>query len=111
MLGFDPYQVNTFKDTDVRNAVALQKAKSSSLAEVQSDDKKMEIYFKYMDSSQIPMAGYKNDTGTYVKGIEDYLSHAQYETEEHQNMVVKDILDYLHISFRKLHFCKIGYGE
>ena len=93
VLGFDPYQVNTFKDTDVRNAVALQKAKSSSLAEVQSDDKKMEIYFKYMDSSQIPMAGYKNDTGTYVKGIEDYLSHAQYETEEHQNMVVKDILD------------------
>lgn len=40
MLGFDPYQVNTFKDTDVRNAVALQKAKSNSLAEVQSDDKR-----------------------------------------------------------------------
>lgn len=93
VLGFDPYQVNTFKDTDVRNAVALQKAKSNSLAEVQSDDKKKEIYFKYMDSSQVPMAGYKNDTGTYIKGIEDYLSHAQYETEEHQKMVVKDILD------------------
>ena len=26
-------------------------------------------------------------------------------------LVVKDILDYLHISFRLLHFCKIGYGE
>jgi type I restriction enzyme R subunit len=39
------------------------------------------------------MAGYVEENGSYVKGIEDYLTTAQYEREEHQNEVVRDILD------------------
>ena len=39
------------------------------------------------------MAGYVDDAGNYVKGIEDYLPKSQYEREEHQRKVVEDILD------------------
>ena len=39
------------------------------------------------------MAGYIGDDGKYVKGIEDYLPTSQYQTEEHENMVVQDIAD------------------
>ena len=41
------------------------------------------------------MAGSKTAAGDYVKGIEDYIPHSQYEREQHQNMVVQDkqILD------------------
>ncbi|MCP3740581.1 hypothetical protein [Rossellomorea sp. BNER] len=46
-----------------------------------------------MDSSQVKMAGYIGDDGKYVKGIEDYLPTSQYQTDEHENMVVKDIAD------------------
>ncbi len=31
--------------------------------------------------------------GNYVKGIEDYLPRAQYETEDHKRMVVTYIID------------------
>ena len=41
----------------------------------------------------IPMAGHYENDGTYVKGIEDYLPNSQYRTDEHQEMVVKDIID------------------
>ena len=34
VLGFDPYKVLTFKDKDVRQVVALEKAKAKTVAEV-----------------------------------------------------------------------------
>lgn len=93
VLGFDPNKVMTFKDNDVRNAVALEKAKANSIEEVKEDPKKSAVYYKYMDASQVPMAGYLSDDGSYVKGIEDYLPNLQYKTTEHQGMVVKDIAE------------------
>ncbi|MDQ7068112.1 MAG: hypothetical protein Q9M40_09145 [Sulfurimonas sp.] len=39
------------------------------------------------------MAGYFDDAGKYKKGIEDYIPRSQYEREEHQNEVVKDIVE------------------
>ena len=39
------------------------------------------------------MAGYREKSGKYVKGIEDYLPGEQYERAEHQKMVIQDILD------------------
>ena len=93
VLGFDPYKVMTYKDSDVRRVVALEKAKAKTVEEALQDSKKSEIYYKYMDSSKVKMAGYIGDDGKYVRGIEDYIPNSQYQTEEHQNKVVEDIAD------------------
>lgn len=93
VLGFDPYRVLTYKDKDVRQVVALEQAKAANVEEALADPKKSEVFYKYKDSSQVKMAGYIGDDGKYVKGIEDYLPTSQYQTEEHENMVVQDIAD------------------
>lgn len=93
VLGFDPYKVLTYRDKDVRQAVALEQAKAATVEEALTDPKKSEVFYKYMDSSQVEMAGYNGDDGKYVRGIEDYLPTSQYQTEEHENMVVRDIAD------------------
>lgn len=73
MLGFDPYKVLTFRDKDVRKVVALEKAKAATEEEAISDPKKAKIFYEYMDSSTVKMAGFLGDDGKWVKGIEDYL--------------------------------------
>ncbi len=90
VLGFDPYKVLTYKDKDLREAVALEKAKADSVPEAVSDPKKSRIFYEYM---ALPMAGSYNAAGEYAKGIEDYLPNSQYECEEHQKKVVEDILE------------------
>lgn len=93
VLGFDPYKVCTFKDRDVRKVVALEKANAKSEEEAISDPAKRKIYYKYMDATQVPMAGCRNKMGKYIRGIEDYIPSVQYQTEEHINAVVSDILE------------------
>lgn len=93
VLGFDPCQVMTYKDRDLRKAVALEKAKAATESEAMSDPKKRKIYLYYMDHTQVKMAGYYAPDGSYVRGIEDYLPSSQYDREEHQQAVVDDILD------------------
>jgi type I restriction enzyme R subunit len=90
VLGFDPYMVLTYKDKDLREAVALEKAKAKSVSDALADPKKAKVYYEYMS---LPMAGAYDAAGNYIKGIEDYLPNSQYETEEHQKMVVADILE------------------
>ena len=90
VLGFDPYKVLTYKDKDLREAVALEKAKADTVADAISDPKKNKIFYEYM---KLPMAGNYDNAGNYKKGIEDYLPNSQYECEEHQKMVVQDIVD------------------
>lgn len=92
VLGFDPYQVLTYKDRDLRKVVALEKAKAATEAEAMADSAKKKVYLHYMSSTEVPMAGYTLPDGSYIKGIEDYIPNAQYEREEHQNAVVDDIL-------------------
>lgn len=89
VLGFDPYKVSTYKDRDIRRAVALERAKANDEREALSDPVKKEVFNKYM--SQVKMAGYTDDAGNYIKGIEDFLTNAQYECDEHRKMVVSDI--------------------
>ncbi|MEI6140140.1 MAG: HsdR family type I site-specific deoxyribonuclease [Mariniphaga sp.] len=91
VLGFDPYKVLTYKDRDLRRAVALEKAKAADESEAFSDPAKKEIFNEYM--KEVKMAGTTDYSGNYVKGIEDYLPRSQYEREEHQQMVVNDILE------------------
>lgn len=91
VLGFDPRMVQTFKENDVRKQVALAEAKANNVEEAFADEKKREVFNKYMND--VPMAGYENDDGKYVKGVEDYLPNSQYISSEHQNAVVNDICD------------------
>ena len=93
VLGFDPYMVKTYRDRDLRTFVALEAARAASVEEAVADPAKSAIYYRFMDSSKIPMAGQYDGTNTYHKGIEDYLSKAQYNRDEHREMVVRDILD------------------
>lgn len=92
VLGFDPYKILTFKDSDVRNQIALWKAKAKSLEEVLEDPIKSNVYYKFMDSAQVKMYGTKDELGKKHKGIEDYLNGAQYFTDVHPQKVVEDIL-------------------
>lgn len=93
VLGFDPYKVLTFKDKDVRKVVALEKAKAKTEKEAITDPDKSIIYYKYMDAGRVPMVGYFDNKGNYIKGIEDYIPNVQYQTKEHTKTVVKDIAD------------------
>lgn len=91
VLGFDPRMVQTFKENDVRKQVALAEAKANNVEEAFADEKKREVFNRFMND--VPMAGYENDDGKYVKGVEDYLPNSQYIEPEHQNAVVNDICD------------------
>lgn len=93
VLGFDPCKVLTFKDKDVRKVVALEKAKAQTEEEAISDPVKSKVYYKYMDASQVSMAGHLDKKGNYIKGVEDYIPNVQYTTDEHTTLVVQDILD------------------
>jgi type I restriction enzyme R subunit len=91
VLGFDPYMVATYKDKELKKAVALREAKAKDEAEALSDMDKKEIYHKYMYHTK--MAGYKDSSGKYHKGIEDYIPKSQYSTDTHRSLVVKDIVE------------------
>ncbi|MDD3815436.1 MAG: HsdR family type I site-specific deoxyribonuclease [Desulfocapsaceae bacterium] len=91
VLGFDPYKVMTYRDRDLRKAVALEKARAATETEAFADPKKKKVFNRYMND--VKMAGELDASGTYVKGIEDYLPSSQYERDAHQNKVVEDISD------------------
>ena len=91
VLGFDPYKVNTYKDRDIREAVALNQAHADSVAEAIDDPVKSKTYYQFMND--IPMAGYKDAMGNKIKGIEDYVRKVQYNCNEHREMVIQDIAD------------------
>lgn len=90
VLGFDIYKVLTFKDMDIKNAVALDKAKASSIDEALNNPEKQKYYYEYIEKQ---MAGYEDENGNYVYGIEDYLQTKQYHSSEHREKVVENILD------------------
>lgn len=92
VLGFDPYQVLTYRDRDLRQAVALHKAKAATVAEALADPAKKTIFHRYL--YDVPMAGQWDDAGVYQPGIEDHLPNTQYDRDEHRNAVVKDIADH-----------------
>ncbi len=93
VLGFDPYMVATYREKDLRHEVGLLVAKAKTMEEVMADPAKKKVYLDFTNHSKVPMAGYVNDAGNYIKGIEDYLTRAQYDREEHREAVVNDILD------------------
>ena len=91
VLGFDPYKILTYRDRDLRVAVALEKAKAKNETQALSDPKKKKVFNKYM--TKVNMAGQFEASGKYVSGIEDLLPSSQYDRDEHYNKVVEDILE------------------
>lgn len=91
VLGFHPFHIRTFKDSDLRRSVALQEAKATDEREVFADDQKKKIYNQFMND--VPMAGEYTSDGKYQKGIEDYVPNVQYQTPEHVNAVIGDMLE------------------
>ena len=94
VLGFDSYKVLTYKDYDIRKAVALEKARAKTEEEAILDPKKSKVFYEYMDKSKIKMAASIKKDGTIQKGIEDYVPTSQYQTKEHQRKVVEDIKEH-----------------
>ena len=91
VLGFHPFHIRTFKDNDLRRSVALQEAKAKDESEVFADDQKKKIYNQFMND--VPMAGEYTSDGKSQKGIEDYVPNVQYQTPEHVNAVIDDMLE------------------
>ncbi len=92
VLGFDPRMMLTFEDAKLRKVVALSEAHADSVSDAMGDPEKKKVYLHFMDKDKVPMAGYDDPSGKYIKGIEDYVSVAQYG-EQHQYQVVKRILE------------------
>jgi type I restriction enzyme R subunit len=91
VLGFDPYKVLTYRDRDLRVAIALEQAKANDEAEAIADPSKRTVFYRFMN--EIKMAGHIDYSGRFIKGIEDYLPSSQYERPEHHQKVVEDIVD------------------
>ena len=98
VLGFHPFHIRTFKDSDLRCVVALQEAKAVDKNEVFAKDEngafvneEKKKFQSFMND--VPMAGKYDENGKYQKGIEDYVPNVQYQTSEHVNAVIDDMLD------------------
>uniref|UniRef100_A0A7C9JEP6 type I site-specific deoxyribonuclease n=1 Tax=Muribaculaceae bacterium Z82 TaxID=2304548 RepID=A0A7C9JEP6_9BACT len=93
VLGFDPYMVTTYRDSDLRQEVALEKAKARDVGEATSNPQKSKVFYYYMDSSNVPMGPRVDGAGERIEGIEDFLTSAQYGIGSvHEDMVVQDIV-------------------
>ena len=91
VLGFDPYQVRTYRDRDLRQAVALDRAKAATVTEALADAAKKKVFNRYM--KDVPMAGHRDTAGEYQRGIEDYLPNSLYGRDEHRSAIVQDIAE------------------
>lgn len=82
VLGFDPVMVLTYKDMELRKAVALEAAKAASEEEVLGDDEKKEVFLKWM-----------NPDKTSMTKIEAALPASQYDRDEYRRAVVDNIVE------------------
>ena len=91
VLGFDPCMVKTYADNDLKEIIALEKVKAINIDEVLKDSDKKDLFYKIIN--EIPMAGYYDESGKYIKGVEDYIPNSQYNNEKHREKVVTNILN------------------
>ena len=103
VLAFDPCMVCTYRDRDVRREVALEKARAESEPDALADQKKRKTYLRYMDPSQVPMAGRRTADGSWEKGIEDYLPESQYPGHGRRRLHWRDALRPLQDGLRGRH--------
>lgn len=91
VLGFDTWKILTYKDSDLRKKVALEKAHAKDEDEAINDVNKRNVYYEYIDSTKIKMATYVDESGNKIVGIEDLIPKGQYKTLEHKQKVIEDI--------------------
>ena len=82
VLGFDPHMVATYKDIELRKAVALEKARAETDSEALADEEKKAVYLKWMNPADTPMTK-----------IEAELPSSQYDRDNHRQKVVENIID------------------
>ena len=91
VLGFDTYKISTYKDSTLREKVALEQAKVKNLDEVYNNENKTKIYNKFMND--VKMYDVEDENGNIIKGIESYLPKGQYKSEKHHKAVKQNILE------------------
>ena len=92
VLGFWPEYDPTFAEQDMRCVIALREAKISDASELKPGTKSFAAYQYYM--TKAPMATvYKPDGSIETKGIEDFFSSADYDSDAHRRAVVRHILN------------------
>lgn len=84
VLGFDPYIINTFNEKELRQTIALEKCHLTTVEEALNDEKAREVFLYYMNKGckKCPMTE-----------IEKEIPTTQYQTDAHENAVVKEIID------------------
>lgn len=85
VLKFDPI-MKLMADEQFRREVARRKADAKDEQDALSNEKKRAVYLHYMND--VPMAG----KTPQEEGIEDFIPTKQYEEDEYQIAVVKDII-------------------
>ena len=85
VLKFDPI-MKLMADDQFRREVARRKADAKDEQDALSNEKKRAVYLHYMND--VPMAG----KTPQEEGIEDFIPTKQYEEDEYQIAVVKDII-------------------
>ena len=84
VLKFDPIMINTFDEKELRVTIALEKCHKKNIEDALKDNNSKETFLYYMNhgNKKCPMTE-----------IERELSNAQYQTEKHENAVVKNVID------------------
>ena len=90
VLGFDTIPQPTYKDRDLREVVALEKAKAKSIQDIKGNPEKERIYMHWMQD--VPMGAALDDNGRETESIEGCIKDVQYNRAEHRKAVVDDIL-------------------
>ena len=84
VLGLDPYMVTTFKEKELRECVGLKECNCKTVEEAMNRDDARDVFLYYMNKTKLPCP---------MTEIESKLPISQYELEQHEKEVVKDILD------------------
>ena len=84
VLKFDPIMVNTFDEKELRVVIGLEKCHKKNMEEALKDDSTRETFLYYMNQC---------DKRCPMTEIERELPNTQYQTEKHENAVVKDMID------------------
>ena len=93
VLGFDPYMVTTYSDSEVRLAVALDKAHAPTVEDALANPQKARVYTYWMDKTKVPMGPREDGAGNRIPGIEDFIPRSQYGIgQPHEGMVVDDVV-------------------
>lgn len=91
VLGFDTIPQPTYKDKDLRRAIALEKAKAKDESEIYGDPKKEAVFQHWM--VDVPMGAQLDDDDKLLESIEGLIPESQYNRKEHRKAVVDDILE------------------